>query len=502
MSSQNILELRDICKGFPGVQALDHVSFNIQRGDVHALVGENGAGKSTLIKIISGVYSIDSGTIIYDGQPLVSDAPSHSIDIGISTVHQELKMVETLDVAENIFLGHPLLKKGVAGTTINKKQQHFEAQELLNSMGVAIDSHEILSNLSVAKKQIVEICKALNRNAKLIIMDEPSATLTHAEMDILFSVIRRLKSNNITVIYISHRLEEIFELADRVTILRDGKSIISGDISEFDKDKLIRHMVGRQITNLYPHKSCVKAEKVLEISHLSRQGVLHDINFTLYAGEILGITGLVGSGRSELLRAVFGADPIDSGKILVNNVALRKRHRITDAIKLGIGLVPEERKVEGIIPEFAVSKNLTVVGISKIKKHSFLNARLETEASDEYIKLLRIATPNGNTEIQYLSGGNQQKVVLAKWLFNESDILILDEPTRGIDVGAKQEIYRILTDLANQRKAVLIVSSELPEVLGISNRILVMHDGKITGEFDGSGDSELTQEMLMHAATL
>lgn len=502
MNSQNILELTDICKGFPGVQALDHVSFNIRRGDVHALLGENGAGKSTLIKIISGVYSIDSGTILYNGEPLVSDSPSHSIDMGISTVHQELKMVETLDVAENIFLGHPLMKKSPMGKVINRKEMHQRAQSLLDSMGVAIDSHETLSNLSVAKKQIVEICKALNKNAKLIIMDEPSATLTQNEMDILFDVIRKLKRDNVTVIYISHRLEEIFELADRLTILRDGKSIITGDVSEFDKDKLITHMVGRQITNLYPEKSYVKAEPILEVSHLNRKGVLEDISFTLHKGEILGITGLVGSGRSETLRVIFGADPLDSGEIRLNGVPFKKNHRITDAISNAIGLVPEERKVEGIIPEFSVANNLTIVGIKKIEKNTFLNTRLEAKAADEFIKLLRVATPSGSTQIQYLSGGNQQKVVIAKWLFNDSDILILDEPTRGIDVGAKQEIYRILIDLANQGKAVLIVSSELPEVLGISNRILVMHDGRITGEFDNSGEKELTQEELMYAATL
>ncbi len=501
MNTDNIIELKNVCKEFPGVKALDDVSFNVERGVIHALLGENGAGKSTLIKIISGVNSIDSGEIYYDGQLLKSRSPSNSIDLGISTVHQELKMVETLSVAENIFMGHPLMKRSPIGKMISRKEMHQKAQALIDSMGVAINADDVLGDLSVAKKQIVEICKALNRNAKLIIMDEPSATLTEAEIEVMFNVIRKLKEDKLTVIYISHRLEEIFELADRLTVLRDGKSIITSDVSDFNRDKLIHYMVGREITNIYPKKSEVKNEKLLEVKGLNTEGVLSDINFSLYRGEILGITGLVGSGRSEVLRSIFGADKFDSGEILVNGkpISKRRRHNILNAITCGVGLVPEERKVEGIVPEFSVSKNITLVGIKKIIRRTFLNSKLEADAAESYIKMLRISTPGRQALIKNLSGGNQQKAVLAKWLFVDSDILVFDEPTRGIDVGAKQEIYKILVDLANQGKAILMVSSEMPEVMGVCNKILVMHDGRITGEFGGD---EVSQEEIMHASTL
>ena len=501
MNMDNIIELKNVCKEFPGVKALDDVSFNVESGAIHALLGENGAGKSTLIKIISGVYSIDSGEIYYDGKLLRSGSPSKSIDLGISTVHQELKMVETLSVAENIFMGHPLMKGSPIGKMISKKEMRQKAQALIDSMGVAINANDVLGDLSVAKKQIVEICKALNRNAKLIIMDEPSATLTGAEIEVMFNVIRKLKEDKLTVIYISHRLEEIFELADRLTVLRDGKSIITSDVSDFNRDKLIRYMVGREITNIYPKKSEVKSDKLLEVKGLNTKGVLSDINFSLYRGEILGITGLVGSGRSEVLRSVFGADRFDSGEVLVNDkpISKRRRHNILNAIKCGVGLVPEERKVEGIVPEFSVSKNITLVGIKKIIRRTFLNSKLEADAAEAFIKMLRISTPGRNALIKNLSGGNQQKAVLAKWLFVDSDILVFDEPTRGIDVGAKQEIYKILVDLANQGKAILMVSSEMPEVMGVCNRILVMHDGRITGEFGGD---EASQEQIMYACTL
>lgn len=501
MNVDNMIELRNVCKVFPGVKALDNVSFDVERGAIHALLGENGAGKSTLIKIISGVYSIDSGDILYDGKPLNSDSPSKSIELGISTVHQELKMVDMLSVAENIFMGHPIMKGSALGKLINKKEMCEQAQALIDSMGVSINVNDTLGDLSVAKKQIVEICKALNRNAKLIIMDEPSATLTETEIEIMFKVIRKLKEDKLTVIYISHRLEEIFELADRLTVLRDGKNIITDDVSKFDRDKLISYMVGREITSIYPEKSVAKSELLLQVKGLSTKDVLSDINFSLYRGEILGITGLVGSGRSEVLRSVFGADKFDNGEVIVNGEPIKKhsRHTILDAIKCGIGLVPEERKVEGIVPEFTISQNVTLVGINKIIKQTFLNNKLEAEATDAHIKMLHIATPDRHALIKNLSGGNQQKVVLAKWLFVDSDILVFDEPTRGIDVGAKQEIYKILVDLAHQGKAILIVSSEMPEIMGICNRILVMHDGRITGEFSGD---DVTQEEIMYASTL
>ena len=497
--AENILVLKNICKTFPGVKALDDVSFTVRKGEVHALLGENGAGKSTLIKIISGVYIKDSGEIWYNGVRYDESSTAQMLQSGISTVHQELKMVETLSIWENIFMGTPLLMTHFFGKVIDKKEMRRYARELVDSMGVSVDVNEILGNLSVAKKQIIEICKALNHKAKLIIMDEPSATLTEAEIEILFKVIRKLRDEHVTVIYISHRLEEIFELADRLTVLRDGRSIVTGDVSDFDRNKLIHYMVGREITSIYPPKSCNRGEKILEVSKLSTKGVLKDISFTLYRGEILGITGLIGSGRSEVLRSIFGADSYDSGEMTVEDHKVDK-HTIITAIRHSIGLVPEERKVEGFVPGFTVSQNLTLVGINNILTNTFLDKKKEWDAAVEYITKLHVVTPGPDTIISDLSGGNQQKVVIAKWLFVDSDILIFDEPTRGIDVGAKQEIYRILVDLAERGKAVLIVSSELPEILGVCNRILVMHDGRITAEYHE--DEEVTQEQIMNAATL
>ncbi len=493
-----ILTLSNISKQFPGVLALDKVSLELMRGEIHALVGENGAGKSTLIKIISGVFVADSGEIVFDGKELKDIKPKDAINRGISTVHQELKMVESLSVAENIFLGHPMLKKSMIGKSVNWTKMRKEAQELVDSLGIKVKADRKVEELSVAQKQIVEICKALKRDAKLIIMDEPSATLTDTELDILFGIIKKLKKENITIIYISHRLEEIFKIADSVTVLRDGKTIITDTVDKFDKNLLIKHMVGREIVNIYPEKCISKKEKLLEVRNLSRKGVLHNISFDLYAGEILGIAGLVGSGRTELLRAIFGVDKKTSGEVVIKN---KKSNidSIPKAIKYHMGYIPEERKIQGIIPEFTVAKNITLAGAKKIVKSTFLNKKIETEVADKYISQLRIATPSQKQLIQDLSGGNQQKCVLSKWLYIEPEIILCDEPTRGIDVGAKQEIYRILVELAAQGKGIVMVSSELPEILGISHRIIVMHEGRITSELDGR---EATQEQIMHCATV
>jgi len=499
MEAENILVLKNICKAFPGVKALDDISFTVRKGEVHALLGENGAGKSTLIKIVSGVYVKDSGEIWYNNVRYDESSTAMMLKSGVSTVHQELKMVDTLSIWENIFMGAPLMVNTIFGKVIDRKEMRRQAQVLVDSMGITVDVNEILGKLSVAKKQIIEICKALNRNAKLIIMDEPSATLTEAEIEILFKVIRKLREEQVTVIYISHRLEEIFEVADRLTVLRDGRSIVTGDVKDFDRNRLIHYMVGREITSIYPAKARNRGEKILEVSKLNTKGVLSNINFSLYRGEILGITGLIGSGRSEVLRSIFGANSYDSGEITVENREMGK-HTVITAIKHSIGLAPEERKVEGFVPGFSVSQNLTLVGINKILVNTFLDKKKERDGTTEYISRLHIATPDTGTLISDLSGGNQQKVVIAKWLFVDSDILIFDEPTRGIDVGAKQEIYRILVDLAEKGKGVLIVSSELPEILGICNRILVMHDGRITAEYHE--DEGVTQEQIMNAATL
>lgn len=496
--SNYIVEFKDISKSFHGVQALDHVSFGVRTGEVHALVGENGAGKSTLIKILSGVYLKDGGEFCFENEVVRWTTPQEAIDRGISTVHQELKMVESLSVAENIFLGHPKLRKSAAGRTIDWTGMRREAKELVDSMGIRVDPDAKVEDLSVAQKQIVEICRALKRDAKLIIMDEPSATLTDTELDILFRVIDRLKREMISIIYISHRLEEIFRIADAVTVLRDGHTIITDRVERLDKNLLIKHMVGREIVNVYPERHYQRGEKLLEVRNLTRKDVLHSISLELYAGEILGISGLVGSGRTELLRALFGVDHITSGELLVKGISQRA-DSVGRAIKAGMALVPEERKLQGIIPAFTVAQNITLAGAKKILRLSFIHQGREKGAAEEFIKRLRISTPSHRQMIQDLSGGNQQKCVLSKWLFIDPEIILCDEPTRGIDVGAKQEIYRILVELAKQGKGVILVSSELPEILGLSHRILVLHDGRITAELSAE---EATQERIMHFATI
>ena len=496
--NKDIIQIVNVSKRFPGVVALDSVNINVKEGDIHALVGENGAGKSTLIKIISGVYLHDSGSVIFNGLEINNANPIDCIRLGISTVHQELRMVESLTVAENIFLGEPIEIKTAIGKLVDWERIYKESQKLIDSMGINIDPQSKIADLSVAKKQIVEICKAVRRDAKLIIMDEPSATLTEKELALLFKIIGDLKKKNITVIYISHRLEEIFQIADKVTIMRDGKHIVTDYVKNLTRKTMIAHMVGREIEDVYPKKNSPGKKVLFEATGIEREGVLHNLSFTLHEGEILGIAGLVGSGRTELARALFGVDKINSGDIWIKGQ--RKRFKSNrDAIRNRIALVPEDRKGQGIVSEMGVGANITLVGIDKIIKFSLLNPELEQKNSNDFIQLLKIQTPTWNHTIKNLSGGNQQKCVLAKWLFVDSDILIFDEPTRGIDVGAKQEIYKLLNQLAEQGKGIIMISSELPEVMGMAHRILVMHDGRFTGELDASSTN---QEEIMHYATL
>jgi ribose transport system ATP-binding protein len=493
----HILEINSVSKSFPGVKALDDINIKIEKGEVHALVGENGAGKTTLIRLISGIYRADSGTIVYDGKELINVGPHECIERGISSVHQDFRMVETLTVAENIFLGKPLIKKSLIGNSVDWGRMRKEARRAVEAMGVEVDPNAIIGELSVAKKQVVEICKALQRNVTLLILDEPSAALTENEIEIMFGLIRKMKERGITIIYISHRIEEIFQIADRVTVLRDGKTIITDVVANLDRASLIKYMTGRKIVDIYPEKNQNFGETVLEVKNLnSKLQNLSDISFSLRKGEILGITGLVGAGRTELMRAVFGADKFDSGEVYVNGKKVESVS-ILKMIKLSVGLVPEERKVEGFVPDFSVSKNVTLAGIKKIIRYSLLNTIVEKKAANDLIKLLRIVTPGANTQITSLSGGNQQKCIVGKWLYVDSDILIFDEPTRGIDVGAKQEMYTIITNLAKQGKSIIIVSSELPEVLGICNRIIVMCKGRISGELDAD---EASQEEILNYA--
>jgi ribose transport system ATP-binding protein len=491
------LEINGVSKSFHGVKALDNIYLKIKKGEVHALVGENGAGKTTLIRLISGIYKVDSGTIFYDGEELINVDPHDCIEKGISSVHQDFRMVETLTVAENIFLGKPLMKKSVIGRNVDWGKMRKEAVKAVKAMGVDVNPNATIGDLSVAKKQVVEICKALQRNVTLLILDEPSAALTENEIEIMLGLIRKMKEKGITIIYISHRIEEIFEIADGVTVLRDGKTIITDDVAKLDRATLIKHMTGRKIVDIYPEKNQSFGNTVLEVKNLnSKIKNLSDISFSLREGEILGITGLVGAGRTELMRAVFGADKYDSGEIYVKGKKIDSVS-VLKMIRLSVGLVPEERKVEGFIPDFSVSKNVTLAGIEKIIRYSFLNKIVENKATNDLIRLLRIVTPSANTQITSLSGGNQQKCIVGKWLYVDSDILIFDEPTRGIDVGAKEEMYKIISNLAKQGKAIIIVSSELPEVLGICNRIIVMCNGKVNGELNAD---ETDQEEILNYA--
>jgi ABC-type sugar transport system ATPase subunit len=489
MDADVILEIQGLSRSFPGVKALDDVSFSIRRGTVHALVGENGAGKSTLIKILAGIYEAESGRILINGTQAAFRTPHEARLAGISVVHQEFKLSEPLSVTENIFLGHLLQRRGL----VDWKAMRNRTRELLDEIGISIDVDETVTNLSVAKKQIVEICKAINLNARILVMDEPSATLTVKEQEILFKIIRSLNAGGMTVIYISHRLEEIFDLAGFVTVLRDGTHVGTVPITDIDRGKLISMMVGRELVNEYPKEHAVPGDIVLEARGICRKGVLDNISLHVRRGEILGIAGLVGSGRTETARAILGIDSIDSGEIFLNGVSVSLRS-FKQAIQKGLGLVPEERKTQGLVQILAVKENIFMVNIAAIIRAGIVRPALENEYAGDYVRKLQIQTASLETQAQFLSGGNQQKVVIAKWLLQGSDVIFMDEPTRGVDVGAKVEIYMLMNELVKQGKAIVMISSELPEIIGMSDRIIVMHEGKITGELPGAG---ATQEQIM-----
>ncbi len=487
--SDNILELKNISRSFPGVKALDDVSFSIERGTVHALVGENGAGKSTLIKILAGIYHPEEGQVLLDGKAEVFKTPVDSQCKGISVVHQELKLSETLSVAENVFLGNLLYRNGF----VDWKGMRVRAAQLLEQLGIPLNVDTEVSKLSVAQKQMVEICKAINRHCKVLIMDEPSATLTDKEQTIMFRTVKQLRAQGVTIIYISHRLEEIFDLADNVTVLRDGRHIDTVPVHTVDRAKLVSMMVGRAVTTEYPRAGLAPGQVVLEAKDLKRKNVLKGISFTLRKGEILGIAGLVGAGRTELVRAVLGIDKLDSGEVLLDGKPV-KIQSFRQAIRKGMGLVPEDRKKQGLVQLATVSRNICMVNMYIVSRSGVMNRKLERRYSHEYVAKLKISTPSVDTEVQYLSGGNQQKVVIAKWLLEDSKIIVLDEPTRGIDVGAKSEIYQLITQLVREGKSVIMISSELPEVVGMSDRILVMHEGRQVGMIERK---DASQEAIM-----
>ena len=489
------LEMRNITKTYPGVKALEEVSFELRPGEVHALVGENGAGKSTLMKILAGAQPMDSGEILLNGKTVHIDSPQRAMDLGIAIIYQEFNLVPYLNAAENIFLGREPRAR-IPGF-VDFGTMYREAQQIVDKLGVRLNVRTAVNRLSVAQQQMVEIAKATSQNAKIIVMDEPSATLTDHELHSLFALMRQLRDEGHSIVYISHRMEEIFEICDRVTIMRDGHWIATRLISELNREAVIKLMVGRELKQMIPKEPAPQGEPALTVRNLKRKGELHDISFEVRKGEVLGIAGLVGAGRTELARAIFGADPYDSGTIELFGKPVRIKSP-QDAIRLGIGLVTEDRKQQGLVLGMAVRENITLANLGAVSVFNFIRAGREKEVARKYVGDLTVKTPTIEQAVQNLSGGNQQKVVLAKWLFTDSKVLIFDEPTRGIDVGAKTEIYQLMNALAARGAAIIMISSELPEVLGMSDRILVMHEGTLAGELSRA---EATQEKIMHLAT-
>jgi ribose transport system ATP-binding protein len=494
-SAETVLAMKGISKSYPGVQALQNVDFEVRRGEVHALVGENGAGKSTLMKIMAGAERRDSGEILLNSRSLGHLSPHEALSMGIGIIYQEFNLVPYLSAGENIFLGREPRSR-IPGF-VDFKRLYAEAQRLLDDLDAHVDARSLVSSLSIAQQQMVEIAKATSHNVKVIAMDEPSATLTDHELAALFRLIRRLQRNGVGIIYISHRMEEIFEICDRATIMRDGRYVGTRKIEETDRDEIIRMMVGRDLTEMIPKVAAPAGSPALEVRHVTRRGELEDINITVRYGEVVGLAGLVGAGRTELARIVFGADPYDSGEILLGGKPA-KIHSPQSAIEQGIGLVTEDRKQQGLVLGMTVRENVSLANLDDLSQMGFILSRKEREIARKYIADLAIKTPSAEQQVRNLSGGNQQKVVLAKWLFTDSKILIFDEPTRGIDVGAKSEIYQLMNALVRNGAAILMISSELPEVLGMSDRIYVMHEGRIAGEL---ARAEATQERIMNLAT-
>ena len=486
-----VLEMRSITKTFPGVVALENVSLCVRKGEVHALIGENGAGKSTLMKILNGIYQANSGEIYLDGKKVAISGVKDAQEKGISIISQEFNLINTLSIAENIFLG-----RFNNSNIINWKVMNQKAQDLLSKLGFSFNVNTIVGKLGAAEKQLVEIAKALSFSARIIVMDEPTSSLTKNEEEMLFSIIRKLKEDGITTIYISHKLEEIFRICDTVTILRDGKVIDVNPVSALTRDEIIEKMVGRTIDMNFPKRSVVPGELVLSVRDLVRTKLLYNISLDLHKSEILGIAGLVGSGRTELAEALFGAAKVNAGTIVIKGkkVVLRSTR---DGKENSIGMLTEDRKETGLVLDFSVAKNISITNLHEVTSNFVLDNKKEKAVAQKYIEKLNIKTPSTNQSIINLSGGNQQKVVLAKWLFSNVDILILDEPTRGIDVGAKYEIYCLMNKLVEEGKSIIMISSELPEVLGMSDRILVMHEGHISGELKGE---EMSAENVMQCA--
>ncbi|NSW75647.1 MAG: sugar ABC transporter ATP-binding protein [Candidatus Atribacteria bacterium] len=493
---EKLLRVENVTKRFPGVLALDRVSFELYKGEIHALVGENGAGKSTLMKILSGVYQPDEGTIFYKEKPVAFHNPHEAQQAGISIIYQELNLMPHLTVAQNIFIGREPLR---FGGYIDDQKMNRDTKEILAQLHVDIDPTTPVYALPLSKRQMVEIAKALSLNADVLIMDEPTSALTESEVEELFKVIHRLRSQGTGIIYISHRLEELKHIVDRVTILRDGKYVGTYNYNEITLEELVSKMVGRTLEHKFPPRTSTPTDRVIfEVRNLTRAGVIEDISFCLYAGEILGIGGLMGAGRTELARIIFGADPKDSGEIYLYGQKIDIRSPI-DAIHAGIGYLPEDRKLSGLAVEMLLSENITMANTEAVSSPmGVISFAKERAAAEHYIKELDIRTPSVYQIVKNLSGGNQQKVVVAKWLFRNAKVLIFDEPTRGIDVGAKYAIYTLIDQLAREGIGIIMISSELPELLGMTDRILVLHEGSLMGILN---TKETTQEEILNYAT-
>lgn len=490
---KSIIEIRNVTKQYPGVIALNDVSLSFTEGEVHALLGENGAGKSTLIKVLSGAIIPDGGEIICDGDTYHSLSPALSQRLGISVIYQEFNLVPTMTVAENIFLGREMRSQIWA----NKKEMIRRAEQALSQMDVKIDPRTRIADLSIAQQQMVEIVKAIANDVRVLIMDEPTAPLTTDEVQKLFSLVQMLKQKGVTIVYISHRLEELFQIADRVTILRDGKYVKTIQTADTNERELIQLMVGRPVNQQYPPRNSVIKETILEVEGLCSHNYLKNISFSLKRGEVLGLAGLVGAGRTELLRAIFGADKKQSGTIVMNGREL-VHNNTSESIENGLAFIPEDRKMQGLLLDKSIRDNMVISSIRRASKWIFLNHKALASSSESYIDKLRIKTPGSDQLVRNLSGGNQQKVVIAKCLITEAKVYLFDEPTRGIDVGAKLEIYNLINSIVAQGNAVILASSEMPELIGMTDRILVMHEGEIVGELS---HLEANQERIMAMAS-
>jgi ribose transport system ATP-binding protein len=487
-----VLQMRGICKRYPGVVALDDVGVDLRPGEVHVLLGENGAGKSTLVKILSGAVGKDAGEIILGGQRVDIAGPDHARQLGISIIYQELTLVPRLSVAENIFLGKSPRRWGL----VDWRRMREEADALLKGLGLTIDVRRAAGELGLAQQQMVELARALADQARVLVMDEPTSALTGVEVEQLFAATARLVARGVAIVYISHRMNEVFRIGHRVTVLRDGRNVATRALADVTPTELVRMMADRDVSEQYPARQAARGPELLRVEGLTRRGVLHDVNLSLRAGEILGLAGLVGAGRSELARAIMGADPIDAGRITIRGRAARIRTPAV-AARHGLGFLPEDRKAHGLVLNLSVQHNIALPNLRRLSKLGLVNARRERGEAQRMIDQLRIKTPGPERLARWLSGGNQQKVVLGKWLAGHAEIFIFDEPTRGIDVAARRDIYDLMNALVARGAGVIMISSDLPEVLGMSDRLLVMRQGRVQAELDARATSEAE---IMHAA--